>query len=136
VREPRVRVVVAVVSVLVVPLIVEPLLVVLWSAVELGVVVVVVVLVLAPVLGVVVVLVLVLGVGLGDVCDPPVDVLGLVALVPVPADGVLLPVPVCATAMPTPATRTAVAAARLKPLGNWLILKLLIPVDARPEADR
>jgi hypothetical protein len=66
--------------------------------------------------------------------DVPVPV-ALVPEVPVLPDDDVPPVPVCATAMPTAATRTADAAARLKPLGNWLILKLLIPVDARPEAD-
>ena len=117
----------------------EPL-VLLWSAVE--------PLVLEPAVPVLLVPVLLLSValGLGEVCDPPVDVvlLGLVEvlelLVPVPALVPVLvdelpPVLVCATAMPTAATRTADAAATVKPLGNWLILKLLIPVDARPEAD-
>jgi hypothetical protein len=83
-------------------------------------------------LGLVLVLVLVLGAML-----PELDVDGLLvwpAAVPVLGDA-LVPVPVCATAMPTAATRTADAAAIVKPLGNWLILKLLIPVDARPEAD-
>jgi hypothetical protein len=81
-----------------------------------------------------------------DMLEPEVP---LVVLAPDPGvtpapwvDGLLVPaglvavlllpvVPVCATAIPTAAT----AAASVRPLRIWLILKLLIPVDARPEAD-
>ena len=65
---------------------------------------------------------------LGAVVPAAVPVLGEVLVL-------LLPVPVCATAIPTAATKVAHAAAMVRPFGNWLILKLLIPVEARPEAD-
>jgi len=56
-------------------------------------------------------------------------------VLPEPEVLVLLPVLVWATAMPTAAASVAQAAAMVRPFGNSLILKLLIPVEARPEAD-